>query len=269
MTTATRPAALSASRAADFRSCPLKYRLRAIDRIPEPPGEAAVRGLIVHGVLERLFALPPAQRTREAAGGLVEASTAALIAERPDHAELAHSDEVTGPIPKLLDAYFALEDPTRLADTATEQAVETVLDSGVRVRGYIDRIDTAPNGAVRVVDFKTGRAPSEAYEAKALFQLKLYALLWWSIHGVVPAQLQLLYLTGTKRLAIATSEAELLRFSRILTAMWAAIRKAAQTGDFRATPSKLCDWCSFHALCPVKGGTPPPYPGWPALEEAG
>ncbi|MGL5830057.1 MAG: PD-(D/E)XK nuclease family protein, partial [Angustibacter sp.] len=43
-------AALSPSRAADFMQCPLRYRLRVIDRIPEPPSAAATRGTLVHWV---------------------------------------------------------------------------------------------------------------------------------------------------------------------------------------------------------------------------
>src|SRR6201991_5394276 len=65
-------AALSPSRAADFMSCPLKYRFRVIDRLPEKPSSAAVRGTVVHGVLERLFDLPRGQRTLEQAAELLE-----------------------------------------------------------------------------------------------------------------------------------------------------------------------------------------------------
>src|SRR5579859_2725609 len=52
-----RPAgpSLSPSRAGDFLTCPLLYRFRVIDRLPEPPSQAATRGTLVHSVLERLF----------------------------------------------------------------------------------------------------------------------------------------------------------------------------------------------------------------------
>ena len=35
--------ALSPSRAGDYRQCPLKYRLRAIDKLPEPSTVAQVK----------------------------------------------------------------------------------------------------------------------------------------------------------------------------------------------------------------------------------
>ena len=53
-------ASLSPSRAADFRTCPLMYWLRTIDRLPEAPSPDAVRGTVVHKVLEDLFDLPAA-----------------------------------------------------------------------------------------------------------------------------------------------------------------------------------------------------------------
>ncbi|MFE7455246.1 PD-(D/E)XK nuclease family protein, partial [Streptomyces griseus] len=54
------PSSLSPSRASDFMQCPLLYRFRVIDKLPEKPSEAATRGTLVHAVLERLFDAPAA-----------------------------------------------------------------------------------------------------------------------------------------------------------------------------------------------------------------
>src|SRR3712207_8287961 len=48
---APRRPSLSPSRAADFKTCPLLYRFRTIDRLPERKSLAAVRGTLVHSVL--------------------------------------------------------------------------------------------------------------------------------------------------------------------------------------------------------------------------
>src|SRR3954454_4753211 len=76
-------AALSPSRAADFMSCPLLYRLRVIDKLPSPPTPATARGTLVHAVLERLFDLPATERTIEAAVGLVPLEWERLAADEP------------------------------------------------------------------------------------------------------------------------------------------------------------------------------------------
>src|ERR1700712_5508787 len=79
----TRRPALSPSRASDFKQCPLLYRLRAIDRLPEPASPAQVRGLVVHGALERLYALTAASRVPDTAMTLVEPAWEEIAAARP------------------------------------------------------------------------------------------------------------------------------------------------------------------------------------------
>jgi len=113
---------------------------------------------------------------------------------------------------------------------------------------------------MRVVDYKTGTIPREAFEAKALFQMKFYALVLWRTRGVVPRQLKLIYLADRDTLTYSPDADELVRFERTLKAIWAAIARATERGDFRPSPSRLCDWCDHQARCPSFGGTPPPFP---------
>jgi putative RecB family exonuclease len=265
---------LSPSRAADFKSCPLLYRFRCIDHLPEPPSPAATRGTMVHAVLEALFDLPAAERTLAAAQALLPAAWQRVLAEEPEAAELFADDadgarfaEWMASATTMLATYFALEDPTRLEPAAREELVEVVID-GLRLRGYVDRLDVSSAGELRVVDYKTGTAPREAFEGKALFQMKFYALVLWRTRGLVPRQLRLMYLTDGDTLSYAPDADELVRFERTLKAIWAAIVRATETGDFRASPGPLCTWCSHQALCPAFGGTPPPYPDG-AVADAG
>jgi putative RecB family exonuclease len=160
----------------------------------------------------------------------------------------------------LLERYFDLEDPTRLEPAERELFVTTELPDGLQLRGYVDRLDVAPSGELRVVDYKTGRAPSELFEAKALFQMKFYALVLWRTRGVVPRVLQLVYLGNGEVLRYSPDEQDLRATERKVVALWAAIRRAAQTGDWRPSPGRLCDWWPHHWQCPSFGGTPPPVP---------
>ncbi|WP_345379039.1 RecB family exonuclease [Pseudonocardia yuanmonensis] len=321
--------ALSPSRAADFKQCPLLYRFRAVDRLPEAPSAAALRGTLVHAVLERLFDLPAAERVPARAKALVGVVWAEIAAEAPeivaavleelrrrpvavdteddegtgdsgdsgdtadtadtadhgvpaetadtaDHGVPAETAETADPLPgwlssaeALLDTYFALEDPRAFEPQSRELLVETELSSGVPLRGYLDRLDVDAEGGLRIVDYKTGAAPREASEARALFQMKFYALALLELRGTVPEQLRLVYLgEGGEELTYRPEAGELRRFQRILEAIWAAIREADRTGDFRPRRGPGCDWCAHRALCPAWDGTPPPYPGWPELRSA-
>jgi len=259
---------LSPSRAADFLTCPLLYRFRVIDRLPEPPSPAAARGTLVHAVLERLFDEPAPGRTPTVARGLVLPQWERLATAEPELASLFADEEQRAvwldEASAMLDRYFTLEDPTRLEPAHREMSVQTVLDSGLTLRGYIDRLDVARSGEVRIVDYKTGTAPREEYEARALFQMKFYALVVWRTSGAIPRQLQLIYLGNGEIMRCAPDEAELLATERKINALWQAIERARATGDWRPRQSRLCDWCAHQALCPVFGGTPPPLPASPA-----
>ncbi len=256
---------LSPSRAGDFLTCPLLYRFRVIDRLPEPPSPAAVRGTLVHAVLEQLFDLPAAQRTSERAATLLQPAWEHLVDDEPELAGMfgEQGADLAGWLAQcrgLLERYFTLEDPTRLEPARREAYVETDLDCGLRLRGYIDRLDVAPTGEVRIVDYKTGKAPPQAYEARALFQMKFYGLVLWRTHGVIPRMLQLVYLGSGEMLRYVPDEQDLRATQRKVEALWRAIRRATETGDWRPRPGPLCGWCDHRALCPAFGGTPPPLP---------
>ncbi|WP_433382515.1 RecB family exonuclease [Actinoplanes sp. CA-142083] len=329
---------LSPSRAADFKTCPLLFRFRTIDKIPEQPTADQMRGTLVHAVLERLFDLPAADRTPAAAAALVAPAWQSLLEAEPSLAELfttaaptqrppappqvappvdaatpapgatpppapsaapALASQPGAPVQRLdpavllaeadatgqqalidlpapdeaarlaaflasatalLDGYFAVEDPQRLEPAEREALISTLVDETLLIRGYIDRLDVSPAGDLRVVDYKTGGAPREAFEGRALFQLKFYALVLWRTRGVVPRVLRLLYLKDAEICDYSPDAEELERFERTLVALSEAIERAKRDQDFRPKPSRLCGWCSHQALCPEFGGTPPPFP---------
>ncbi|MDP3969469.1 MAG: PD-(D/E)XK nuclease family protein [Nocardioides sp.] len=255
---------LSPSRASDFTSCALLYRFRAVDRLPEPPSVDATRGTLVHRVLEQLFDLPADRRTPQEAAALLRPAWEELVEAEPALGDL-HVDEGAREhwwrsCARVLERYFTLEDPRCLEPAEREVFVEHLTDEGLVLRGIVDRVDVAPDGAVRVVDYKTGRAPGQGFEAGALFQMRFYALVWWRTRGVLPRLLQLVYLGDGTVISHAPDEDELLATERRVHAIWAAIRHGEETGDFQPRTGPLCRWCAHQALCPAYGGTPPPLP---------
>ena len=271
---AARPAAsLSPSRAGDFMTCPLLYRYRSIERLPEPPGVEATRGTLVHAVLENLFDLAPTDRTPERAAELVAPQWSALVerdphlpgllfgpddawerwlaGEQSEPTDAASVERFLTDARGFVDRYFALEDPTRLQPAEREMSLSCELPSGLVLRGIIDRVDEAPTGEIRVVDYKTGRAPGPGWEAKALFQMRFYGLMVWRLRGRVPTRLQLLYLGSGERISVDPTEAELLATEAKVQALWEAISRATQSDHWPARPSRLCNWCSFQSRCPA------------------
>jgi putative RecB family exonuclease len=264
----SRPA-LSPSRASDFKQCPLLYRFRAIDRLPEPTSAAQLRGSVVHAALEQLYALPASERLPDSAISLVGPAWDRVLAAEPELVASISGEQRTALLDEaraLLSGYYRLEDPTRFDPQSCEQRIEVELSDGTLLRGFIDRIDVAATGELRVVDYKTGKAPPEAWalaEFKAMFQMKFYAVALLRSRGVLATRLRLLYLADGQILDYSPDLDELLRFEKTLIAIWRAIQTAGATGDFRPNPSRLCVWCAHQSRCPAFGGTPPPYPGWP------
>ncbi len=262
---ADRPAlrpGLSPSRANDFQQCPLLFRYRVVDRLPEPANAAAARGTLVHAVLERLFDLPAAERTPAAARAMLPEQWQLLRGRVSQYGEL-FTDEAEeaawlSGAGDLLRTYFTLEDPTRLEPESRELAVRLDLEDGPQLRGIVDRVDVAPNGWVRIVDYKTGRSPRPGYEGHALFQMRFYAYVLWRTRGVLARALQLEYLADGQVIRHEPNEAEMATLETRVRSLWASVQDAARTGSWQARPSALCEWCSFSALCPAFGGTVPP-----------
>src|SRR3954463_6156131 len=106
--------ALSPPRAADFMQCPLLYRFRVVDRLPEAPSPAAVRGTVVHAVLERLFDLPAPHRTLDSARSVLAPQWEGVRAGEPELPSLfdGDADAVAGWLAgaeELLARWFHLE----------------------------------------------------------------------------------------------------------------------------------------------------------------
>lgn len=256
------PDSLSPSRANDFLTCPLLYRLRSIDRLPEEPSVAAIRGTVVHSALERIFDLPPEERTRESAESFYLVARNKLIESDEVSAAVLLADDAHDPLAKvspLFRNYFSLENPQHLEPHARESPVSAELAPNFVARGFVDRIDRSPDGLIRIVDYKTGRSPGPGFEDKSMFQMRFYALVWWRMTSVIPAMLRLVFLGDSQLVSYSPTEAELKSTERKVLAIRDAISRAVSEG-FTPKKSKLCSWCSFQAVCPEFGGTPPPMP---------
>lgn len=272
MADAPLPAYESHSSISTYRSCPLRYGFRYVERRPGEvsPGQFAF-GNAVHKAFEAFGLARIRARTEAAAPApgpevLQEALDGKLARSGLSADEVADARRRAVPV---LARFLALEAATTAEPVAVELGfgVDVALpDAGsadpagpradaVRFVGYIDRVDRAPDGSTEIVDYKTGRARTQA-DVDADAQLTAYAFgcagggLRDPASGrtLPPASRLGLYFAESGALAWTTrTDEQLAAFEAGLVETVGRIRARA----FAARPAPWrCRWCEYRRECP-------------------
>ena len=223
-----------------------------MEQLPEKISLDAERGTLVHSILETIHSLDRADRNIE---------KMKAIAPNLWREQIEGNDELQKLVPDekewldrvfaLLENYLQLEDPTTFDATHLEIHLESQVNENYLLHGYVDRLDIAPTGEVRIVDYKTGKAPQPRFADKAIFQLQFYGALYWRQTGVVPKLLQLLYLGDRQTIKNVPSERDLKAAEELSIKVGEGISASIRDDIWPTNPKKLCDWCSFKAICPA------------------
>ena len=175
----------SASRLESYGTCPFEffiaYAMELEPRVEAEEGfDVRMLGSMLHKILEDVYS--GVELTM--AAGKVFASAPEEYGFRPtalwtqQQAELLRALEKTidelnkvsqGYTPKKMEARFGMGEPSLVLQTSAGE---------VRLHGYIDRLDAAPDGSLRVIDYKAGSAAISASHLKEgrRLQLPIYAL---------------------------------------------------------------------------------------------
>lgn len=246
----TPPPRLSPSGAGTFEQCPRRWRMRYVERLPDPPGEAALAGSFAHRVLELFMQRAPEERTVEVAKGIARDEWPEVEAD-DDYRALGYDDAAGKQFRwrswKAIEGLWALEDPKAVEVRATEQDIEAEL-GGVPFRGIVDRLDEEGDGLI-VTDYKSGKAPSPRYRRGRLDQVLLYAAAVKEATGEMPVRARLLYL-GQRPVGIDVNQAELDGVVEKLAGTWSAINTACSSDEFEPRTGPLCGWCPYVDRCP-------------------
>jgi len=259
---------LSPSRISDYQQCPALYKYRAIDKLVERPGLDALRGSLVHLILEKIFNSPPEDRDFTKAVSLTKTCWQELLQQEPELIcaldekiafPLSESFEISDEkldvlfeeVKTLVANYYSLEDPSRIQPKSTEELIEFDLSENLKIKGYVDRIDESPQGWLRINDYKTGKSPKENFSSKAMFQLKFYALVIFKSTKQIPKLLRLIYLKDSQILTYEPTEQELELTLKKVEAVAAQIVNSKETNDWPTNITKLCDYCYFRSICPA------------------
>jgi putative RecB family exonuclease len=244
------PRHLSPSSASTYEQCPRRWSYRYIDRLPDPPGAAALAGTFAHRVLEHLFQDAPAARTVDRAKAIAR-EVWPQTAHDPNYRALRLGEAEARAFRwkgwRAIEGLWALEDPATVDVRATEHQVVTTVGD-VPFRGIVDRLDHAPDGSLEVTDYKSGRAPSPRYSDDRLAQVLLYAAAVHAVADERPRRARLLYL-GQKVIDIEVTDAAVGPVVDALHGTWQALQDDCAREEFAPKPGPLCGWCPFATRC--------------------
>lgn len=243
------PKRLSPSSASTFQQCPKRWKSRYLDRLPDPPGQAALAGTFAHLVLEHLLQEDCADRTIDKAKELARRCWPEIEAE-DDFAALKLNDEESRHFRWIgwsaIQGLWTIEDPQAIEVVATEQLLDAEL-GGVPFRGIVDRLEREPDGLV-VSDYKSGKAPRPRYVQARLAQVLLYTAAIAEQQSERPKRARLLYL-GQRAIETDVTDTAVETVVEELQQTWSAINSSCESGQFEASTGPLCGWCPFIGQC--------------------
>lgn len=270
---------LSATQLTTFEDCSWRYAFEYGVGLRGAGGAPATAGTLVHGVLETFLDPQSPDRGDRSLNRLL-----AILESSWDHAQFPYSAQALDYrrraeqwVSRWFDV-FAAEDPDvrqtehrfevsfppapsvnpRSSDEATD--LRTDSEQQHQLVGSIDRVDvlhSASGSGVRIVDYKSG-SPKSQSDVDDDLQLAIYH--YAALHDPVihelgdPVSLELHYLQDD------SSREKLKVLARRVTPTLVADTIARVEGlveqilteQFEPNTDANCDYCAFHALCPVQ-----------------
>jgi ATP-dependent exoDNAse (exonuclease V) beta subunit len=233
--------ALSANAVQSYATCPMRFKLERDWKIPGEAAAAMQYGYAIHTVLKNYYDPAPHAQAMSIGDAVAAFNT-----------EFAKG-YIDDPVQRQIYQERGEEQLRTLLESAPRGSAEVLATehtfkfklNGREIRGRIDRMDRLEDGAVRVIDYKTG-TPKDQKAADQSLQLSIYAM--------AVAQMNL----AARELVLVNvqdnSQASSFRTPKQLEGARAEIEEAAEgiaRGEFDPRPGQHCRWCDYRRLCPA------------------
>lgn len=236
-----------------YRSCPKAFAYQYIEKAEQEdrPSPVLIIGNAVHGALDRFFGLPVEQRSMEA----LHLALRSVWAQHRNEAAFLDVDEEIEAGRSALDMLSAYADTHDMMAVPREREGwgRARLPNGIQVFGKLDRIDVDEDGAVTVIDYKTGkRAITEAAMPENI-AAQIYCLSAAERFRGAQVTFRLEYLALGRDLTWTATPEQLADARRRLVELTDEIHALSfEDGEFVANPGEACAFCPFGAICPDK-----------------
>ncbi len=119
------------------------------------------------------------------------------------------------------------------------------LTDDILLKGRIDRVDKEADGALHIVDYKTGKMPAEINQ----LQLHIYALILTKKQDLPVKKASYLYLEAGR---FQTIELGVEDFAQATSYVIDLVEKIRREKEYPAAPNVYCWNCDFLEICPSK-----------------
>lgn len=238
-----------------YRTCPLKYKYQAIDKIRTPKSKEAVFGTVIHDTLKFIHTPGILSPTLEQALEHFSNSWNPAVFDTPDEERAAFSQGV-----KMIDDYFKKNNPADFNIASLETSFQIELEDPKMtgsekkkhiISGIIDRIDKTEDGW-EIIDYKTARKMPTQERVENDIQLSVYLKAFLShypqeINNLDKIKVSLYFLKHGVKLSARRTLEQLEQSDQLFLDTIKLIEEA----KFEPQISPLCDWCGYQSICPM------------------
>ncbi len=234
---------LSFSQIDTFRTCPLQYRYRFLQKIPIPSSAAQSFGDSIHKTL-RDFYQQIKEKREQSLKDLLD-----LLGKNwsnTGYISKAHEQKMRVKGEEMLKKFYGKIDLEVIPEDL-EQPFVIKISPELKLGGKIDRVDKK-NDKLKIIDYKTGKVLSQEEIDKSL-QMTIYALaaIDKGVYGKNARDVVLTFYfleEAEEKLTTRTSE-------QLEAAKQEIIKKAEEIekSSFEPIPGPWCDFCDFKLIC--------------------
>ena len=233
----------------DYLTCPFKYKLVHVFKMPIRSRPNVMIGSAMHAVSAEFFMARRDGRavTLEGLKGIFEAmwKPAGFLTQQEALKNYEAAIEA-------IERFYIKESANNIIPKYIEKDFEFKLNDKLSVRGRWDRIDEI-DGKIIIVDYKTSdvrdeeKAESKIKSQDIQRQLKLYCLAYEKMFGVLPDEAGLYFFKSSMLVTKAFKEKTIREYEEKIHEVAGHILNE----EFEATPAAFtCRYCAFFNICP-------------------